>query len=80
MCQGELDFLGIEAAHLIDFETYFASELEQLQNLQSSGMVHLTANSLTVTELGWFFIRGIAMVFDRYLQTDRSRARFSKII
>jgi oxygen-independent coproporphyrinogen-3 oxidase len=80
MCQGELDFLAIEAAHLIDFETYFASELEQLQNLQSSGMVHMTANSLTVTELGWFFIRGIAMVFDRYLQTDRSRARFSKII
>ena len=33
-----------------------------------------------VTELGWFFVRGIAMVFDRYLQADRNRTRFSKII
>jgi len=24
--------------------------------------------------------RGVAMVFDKYLQTDRTRARFSKII
>jgi hypothetical protein len=29
---------------------------------------------------GWFFVRAIAMVFDRYLQTDRTRAKFSKII
>jgi len=25
-------------------------------------------------------VRAIAMVFDRYLQTDRTRAKFSKII
>jgi len=25
-------------------------------------------------------VRGIAMVFDRYLQSDRNRARFSRII
>jgi oxygen-independent coproporphyrinogen-3 oxidase len=25
-------------------------------------------------------VRAVAMVFDRYLQTDRTRARFSKII
>jgi oxygen-independent coproporphyrinogen III oxidase len=33
-----------------------------------------------VTEQGWFFVRGIAMLFDRYLQTDQNRSRFSKII
>lgn len=35
---------------------------------------------LQVTGRGWFFVRAIAMLFDRYLQTDRNRARFSKII
>jgi hypothetical protein len=25
-------------------------------------------------------VRGVAMVFDKYLQTDKNRARFSKII
>jgi oxygen-independent coproporphyrinogen-3 oxidase len=33
-----------------------------------------------LTPVGWFFVRAVAMVFDRYLQTDRTRARFSKII
>jgi len=33
-----------------------------------------------VTELGWFFVRAVAMLFDRYLQADRSRARFSRIL
>jgi oxygen-independent coproporphyrinogen III oxidase len=37
-------------------------------------------SSIQVTGLGWFFVRAVAMVFDRNLQTDRTRAQFSKII
>jgi oxygen-independent coproporphyrinogen-3 oxidase len=37
-------------------------------------------DGVVVTAMGWFFVRGIAMVFDRYLQADRNRARFSRII
>jgi oxygen-independent coproporphyrinogen-3 oxidase len=33
-----------------------------------------------VTELGWYFVRAVAMVFDRYVQTDEQRAHFSKIL
>jgi oxygen-independent coproporphyrinogen-3 oxidase len=33
-----------------------------------------------VTPLGWYFVRAIAMVFDRYLQADRTVGRFSRII
>ena len=29
---------------------------------------------------GWYLVRAIAMVFDKYLQSDKDRARFSKII
>jgi oxygen-independent coproporphyrinogen-3 oxidase len=80
MCQGRVDYESIELAHLIQFKTHFAKELEQLEGLQTNGMIELTPTSFEVTELGWFFVRGIAMVFDKYLQADRTRATFSKII
>ena len=80
MCQGELDFESVEAAHLLDFRSYFAKELEDLKPLADQGLVQVDANSIEVTPQGWFFVRAVAMVFDRYLQSDRTRARFSKII
>jgi oxygen-independent coproporphyrinogen-3 oxidase len=80
MCQGALQFESIELAHLLHFKTAFAAELERLEPLQAQGLVVVDETGLQVTELGWFFVRGIAMVFDRYLQADRDRARFSKII
>ena len=80
MCQGELQFESIELAHLIDFRSYFATELDTLATLQEQGLVTLQPTSITVTERGWFFVRAVAMVFDRYLQADCNRARFSRII
>ena len=80
MCQGELLFEPMEQAWLIDFRQYFAQELEQLEGLAAHGLVALGSEGIRVTSMGWFFVRGIAMVFDRYLQADRNRARFSRII
>jgi len=80
MCQGELQFESIELAFLIDFSSYFAAELQALSPLQAQGLVQVGAAGITVTAQGWFFVRAVAMVFDRYLQADRNRARFSKII
>lgn len=80
MCQGRLQYESIELAHMIDFKNYFATELEALKELESSGMVELEDNGIQVTSTGWFFVRAVAMLFDRYLQIDRNRARFSKII
>ncbi|HEY7986006.1 MAG TPA: oxygen-independent coproporphyrinogen III oxidase [Methylophilaceae bacterium] len=80
MCQGYVQFESIELNYLINFKNYFASELEALQELETQGLVVLTYNEVRVTECGWYFVRAIAMVFDRYLQIDRNRARFSKII
>ena len=80
MCQGAVQFESIELAHLVHFKSTFAAELERLEPLQQQGLVVVDDTSIQVTELGWFFVRGIAMVFDRYLQADRDRARFSKII
>ncbi len=80
MCQGEVQFESIEVGHLIDFKRYFAAELETLRGMQESGLVSVSEHAIQVTAMGWFFVRGVAMVFDKYLQADRTRARFSKII
>ena len=80
MCQGELLFEPIEQSWLIDFRTYFAPELEQLTEMAGQGLVTLGPDGVEVTDMGWYFVRGIAMVFDRYLQADKNRARFSRII
>lgn len=80
MCQGNVHFESFSESWLIDSKKYFAPELSQLENFQTQGLVDLSASILQVTPLGWFFVRGLAMVFDKYLQSDRSRTRFSKII
>ena len=80
MCQGHVTFESIELAFLVDFKSYFASELEALAKLQEQGLVAVEAGCIQVTDMGWFFVRAIAMVFDKYLQTDRNRAKFSKIL
>jgi oxygen-independent coproporphyrinogen-3 oxidase len=80
MCQGQIDFVSFNEAWLIDAKKYFTSELSQLESLQTQGLVELTDGGLQVTPTGWFFVRGVAMVFDKFLQTDRNRTRFSKII
>jgi oxygen-independent coproporphyrinogen-3 oxidase len=80
MCQGEIQFEPMEQAWLIDFRKYFVPELEQLEAMAEQGLVVLDSEGVKVTPMGWFFVRGIAMVFDRYLQADRNRVRFSRII
>jgi len=80
MCQGRLQYESIELAFMIDFKRYFADELEALKDLEIAAMVELDEAGIQVTGSGWFFVRAVAMLFDKYLQIDRNRARFSKII
>lgn len=80
MCQGSLTFESIELGYLLDFQSYFAAEMEALQELAAQGLITLDRTGVQVTANGWFFVRAVAMVFDRYFQTDRNRARFSRII
>jgi oxygen-independent coproporphyrinogen-3 oxidase len=80
MCQGHVQYEAFNEAWLIDAASYFAVELTKLESMQTQGLVTLSKHGLQVTTLGWFFVRGVAMVFDKYLQADRNRTRFSKII
>jgi oxygen-independent coproporphyrinogen-3 oxidase len=93
MCQGRVEFESIELAHLISMRDYFAAELKQLQPMADAGLVEIEPAAIQVTAAGWYLVRAVAMVFDRYLREDRRRAevqasagaepvpvRFSKIV
>ncbi len=80
MCQGQLLYESIETAWLIDFKSFFAPEMKKMLELEQQGLVTLDDSGIQVTPMGWFFVRAVAMVFDRYLQADRDRAKFSRIL
>ncbi|MDR1887818.1 MAG: oxygen-independent coproporphyrinogen III oxidase [Zoogloeaceae bacterium] len=80
MCHFELSIESIESAHLIHFKSYFAAELEDLEELQKSGLVKLDDEWISVLPPGRMLVRAISMVFDRYLRADRQRTRYSKVI
>ncbi len=80
MCQGRVDFAELSQTHLIDIPTYFAAEMKALAKLQALGLVDVDEESIAVTTKGWFLVRAVAMVFDRYAQADRQRMQFSLIV
>lgn len=78
ICHYYLDFAKIEEQFEINFLTYFAEELEQLQNMQQDSLLVLSEKEITVQPIGYLLIRNICMVFDQYL--GDSKNRFSKVI
>jgi oxygen-independent coproporphyrinogen-3 oxidase len=80
MCHFELSIEGIEVAHLIDFRSYFAPELADLREMEKAELVRVDDQWITVRPRGRMLVRVIAMLFDRYLRSDRDRVRYSKVI
>ena len=80
MCQGRVVFESIEVAHLIGFADYFGRELEALADFERQRLVSIDPTGVEVTAAGWIVVRAIAMVFDRYLQSDQDRVRYSRIL
>lgn len=80
MCQFELVFQPFEIAYLVDFSDYFAEELRRLAELEADGLVMVERDRITITPKGRLLVRSVAMVFDRYLGTTATSARYSKLI
>ena len=80
MCQGRVEFEAIEREHQVKMRDYFAAEIGQLTPLVEAGLVDLEAGAIQVTAAGWYVVRAVALVFDRALQNDKLRERFSRII
>ncbi len=85
MCHFCLDFDAVSRSWQIDFQSYFADALAQLQQLADAGLLHMDAQHIQVMPKGRLLVRIIAMAFDRYLQVDRQRSpegrqRYSRVI
>ncbi len=80
MCQGEVRFDATEQDHLIDFRQYFRSELATLREFAVQGLLRIDGDGFTVTDSGWFVVRAIAQVFDRYAQKTQALTQFSRIL
>ncbi len=71
MCNFELSIRSIEQAYPITFSTYFASELEQLQELAGLGLLTMDEEWISISLKGRLLIRNVCLVFDRHLQQAR---------
>jgi len=79
MCHGWVGFDDVRARHGVDMKTAFADEIVRLAPLVADGLVQLRGDGIRVTSSGWYLVRAIAMVFDRYLQAGGGHARYSRI-
>ncbi len=81
MCHFELSKDSVERKYSIDFDTYFADALTQLQPLEEDQLVNMDNGIIRVTEEGRLLIRNIAMCFDAYLKKkDTKKPRFSRTV
>jgi oxygen-independent coproporphyrinogen-3 oxidase len=79
-CQFAISKQAFEVAYLINFDSYFAQELEEMEEYEGHKMIKSEGDWITVTPKGRLLIRNICMTFDKYLRTDQERKRYSKVI
>ncbi len=72
MCDLEINKASIEERFNIDFDEYFDSSFEMLQELVADGLVVLSLDKIAVTNVGRLLLRNIAMCFDAYIGRIKS--------
>lgn len=80
MCRGEIRYRKFFVETGIDFEAAFSSELENLNPLESDGLLKIDKTGFRVTSRGRLFLRNVAMVFDGYIRKKKGRPSYSKTI
>ncbi|MFA5626763.1 MAG: oxygen-independent coproporphyrinogen III oxidase [Thiohalomonadaceae bacterium] len=79
ICHFYLDKTKLAEQFGIDFDSYFAAELQALSTMQEDGLLWLYDDAIKVKPAGKLLIRNICMTFDRYLR-EKGQQRFSKVI
>lgn len=62
----QLDFRSIEKKFGIEFKSYFAKELSQLEEYVADGVIRKTECGIEATEEGMPFVAFICMIFDKF--------------
>ena len=71
---------AISISHLLDFDSYFSTEIEALRGLEEDGLVDVDDEWIHVTPRGRLLVRRVCMVFDRYLRSTEQRAQYSRVV
>jgi oxygen-independent coproporphyrinogen-3 oxidase len=79
-CHFTLSKEAISLGHLVEFDRYFARELQDLERLADDGMVDLERDWIHVTARGRLLVRAVCMVFDKYLRRNEERNRYSRVM
>ena len=80
MCHDGLSFGDFESSHDICFKSYFQNELINLATLANDGLVYVDEDEIEVTASGKLLMRSVAMIFDRHLNGNGDKDRYSKAI
>lgn len=80
ICHFELDGDQISELFNINFNAYFAEELEFLEQHCRDGLVTREKNKFTVTPAGRLLVRAVCMAFDKYLDKKALTQSYSRII
>lgn len=80
ICNGFLDFAEIEARFELDFEAYFAPELEASRALIEDNLLRFESNGIRVRPRGQILIRNVCMIWDAYLKAQRGQHTFSRTV
>jgi oxygen-independent coproporphyrinogen-3 oxidase len=80
MCHFELTKETFDTEYKIDFDRYFATEMEELREYEREGLLEMPPQKIIVTPKGRMLIRNICMAFDKYLRTRTEHAGYSKVI
>ncbi|OAN19193.1 oxygen-independent coproporphyrinogen III oxidase [Photobacterium jeanii] len=80
ICNFQLDKKAIEAQFDLDFDSYFAEDLELLQTFINDELVTVSDDLIFVELKGRLLIRNICMCFDKYLRDRARQQQFSRVI
>ncbi len=80
MCKNFVSYDSFEERWEVSFHSYFKDEMEQLRRFAEDGLLAWYDNGFELTDEGRFFVRNIAMVFDRYLSQAKREKTFSKTV
>lgn len=73
LCERRLDIERFESEWHTDFSSSYPTAVQGLTALAADGIIERDARGFSVTPLGAFFLRNIAMLFDRYLPAHAQR-------
>jgi len=80
MCNQRIRFSEVESMLSLPFQQYFADAWDSLAEFEKDGLVVRGSNELRVTDLGRHFLRNVCMLFDRYLEQELKKGRYSRTI